>query len=37
MGYPSCRAHAPNEHIRIDDDIQGIKYIARLIDRFCEG
>ena len=37
VGYPGCRAHAPNEHIRIDDYIRGIKYIARLIDRFAEG
>ena len=35
IGYPGARAHAPNENIRIDDFIAGIKYIARLFDRFA--
>jgi acetylornithine deacetylase/succinyl-diaminopimelate desuccinylase-like protein len=35
IGYPGCRAHAPNEHIRVDDYIAGIKYIARLFVSFA--
>ncbi len=34
VGYTGTRAHAPNENIRIDDYIRGIKYIGRLFDAF---
>jgi acetylornithine deacetylase/succinyl-diaminopimelate desuccinylase-like protein len=29
-----ARAHAPNENVRLDDYIRGIKYVARLFDQF---
>jgi acetylornithine deacetylase/succinyl-diaminopimelate desuccinylase-like protein len=35
IGYPGSRAHAPNENIRLDDYIRGIKYIARLFVEFA--
>ena len=33
--YPGSRAHSPNENVRVDDYIKGIKYVARLFDRFA--
>jgi acetylornithine deacetylase/succinyl-diaminopimelate desuccinylase-like protein len=33
--YPGARAHAPNENVRVDDYIKGIKYVARLFDCFA--
>lgn len=33
IGYPDSGAHAPNEHIRIDDFIRGIKQTARVFLR----
>lgn len=36
VGHAQSRIHAPNENIRIDDYIQGIKYIGELIERFAE-
>jgi acetylornithine deacetylase/succinyl-diaminopimelate desuccinylase-like protein len=35
IGYPGSRAHAPNENIRLDDFIRGIKYMARLFEQFA--
>lgn len=32
--YYGTRAHAPDEHIRVQDFLTGIKYIGHLIDRF---
>ena len=37
VGYPDSRAHAPNENIRIDDFIRGMKHIAAIIDRLGRG
>lgn len=35
ISYPGTRAHAPNEHFRIDDFVKGTKYTARIIERFA--
>lgn len=37
IGYPDSRVHAPNEHIRLDYFVKGIKHTARIIARFAEG
>lgn len=37
VGYPDSAAHAPNEHVRIDDLVLGIKHTARIIGRFATG
>ncbi|MFQ5401402.1 MAG: M20/M25/M40 family metallo-hydrolase [Anaerolineae bacterium] len=34
IGYPGGQAHAPNEHFRLPDFINGIKHTARIIERF---
>lgn len=31
VGYPGSRAHAPDENIRIDDFIRGMKHMARVL------
>ena len=36
IGYPESNLHAPNENIRIQDFIDGIKHIALIIKRFSE-
>lgn len=36
VGYPGNAAHAPNEHIRLDDFIQGIRHTAYIIAAFAE-
>ena len=36
IGYPDSGAHAPNEHFRIDDFIQGIRQTARVFLRMPE-
>ncbi|MGQ9630039.1 MAG: M20/M25/M40 family metallo-hydrolase [bacterium] len=36
VGYPGSNAHAPNENIRIDDFIEGIKFMGEVIRRFSE-
>src|SRR5262245_35448269 len=33
-GYPGSRAHAPDEHIRIEDFVRGIKHMARVLLAF---
>ncbi len=33
VGYPDSRIHAPNENIRVDDFIRGIKHVAAIIHR----
>jgi acetylornithine deacetylase/succinyl-diaminopimelate desuccinylase-like protein len=33
-GYPGSRAHAPDEHIRIDDFVRGVKHMARVLLAF---
>lgn len=35
IGYWDNRAHAPNEHIRIDDFAQATRHIARVMDGFA--
>lgn len=34
VGYPGSRAHAPNEHIRLDDFVQGIRHTAYILEAF---
>jgi acetylornithine deacetylase/succinyl-diaminopimelate desuccinylase-like protein len=34
VGYPGVSAHAPNEHIRLDDFIQGIRHTAYIVEAF---
>jgi len=37
LGYPGGQVHAPNENIRINDLLLGIKHTARIIERFGRG
>ena len=34
VGYPGCSIHAPNEHIRIEDFINGIRHTAYIVEAF---
>lgn len=34
VGYPDSRAHAPNENLRLDYFVQGIRHTARIIEAF---
>jgi len=36
VGYWGSRAHAPDEHIRLDDFRQGIRHVARILEGFAE-
>ncbi len=36
VGYPGNAAHAPNEHIRLSDFIQGIRHTAYILATFAE-
>ncbi len=31
VGYPGANAHAPNENLRVDDLVRGIKHVARIV------
>ena len=33
-GYPGARAHAPDENIRVEDFVRGIKHMARVLVAF---
>jgi acetylornithine deacetylase/succinyl-diaminopimelate desuccinylase-like protein len=33
-GYPGARAHAPDENVRIEDFVHGIKHMAHLLVAF---
>jgi acetylornithine deacetylase/succinyl-diaminopimelate desuccinylase-like protein len=33
-GYPGARAHAPDENLRVDDFVRGIKHMARVLVAF---
>jgi acetylornithine deacetylase/succinyl-diaminopimelate desuccinylase-like protein len=35
--YPGIRAHAPNEHIRVDDFTRGTRHLVRLLARIHEA
>ncbi len=37
LGYPGGQVHAPNENIRINDLLLGIKHTARIVERFGRG
>ena len=34
VGYPGGNIHAPNEHVRINDFIQGIRHTAYIVEAF---
>ncbi len=34
IGYPGTNVHAPNENIRIQDYVEGIKHVALILQRF---
>lgn len=34
VAYPGCRAHAPNEHFRIDDWLRGTRHMGHVLARF---
>ncbi len=34
VGYPGSQIHAPNEHIRLDDFVKGIKHVAHIVVAF---
>ena len=34
IGYPGSNAHAPNENIRLDYFLQGVKHTARIVEAF---
>ena len=36
VGYPGSRAHAPDENIRLDDFVRGVKHMARVLLGFAE-
>ncbi len=36
VGYPGSRAHAPDENIRVDDFVRGVKHMARVLLGFAE-
>lgn len=35
VGYPGSQVHAPNEHIRLDDFVKGIKHTAHILAQFA--
>ncbi len=37
LGYPGGQVHAPNENIRINDLLLGIKHTARIVERFGQA
>lgn len=37
IGYPGANTHAPNEHIRLDDFIQGIRHTAYIVEAFASS
>jgi acetylornithine deacetylase/succinyl-diaminopimelate desuccinylase-like protein len=36
VGYPGCRAHAPDEHVRLADFLSGSQHLARILDGFAK-
>ena len=36
IGHANANVHGPNEHIRLDDYVQGIKHIALILQRFAD-
>lgn len=37
IGYPGAKIHAPNENMRLDDFIKGIRHTAHILCRFAES
>jgi len=37
IGYPGENIHAPDEHIRLEDLLKGIRHTARIMRAFAEG
>ena len=35
VGYPGARGHAPDEHMRLADFLNGARHIARILGRFA--
>lgn len=35
IGYPGARAHSPDEHVRIEDFLQGCRHLARILEGFA--
>ncbi len=35
VGYPGSRTHAPDEHVRLSDFLNGARHIARILDDFA--
>ena len=36
VGYPGSRTHAPDEHLRLSDFLNGARHIARILDAFAD-
>jgi acetylornithine deacetylase/succinyl-diaminopimelate desuccinylase-like protein len=36
IGYPGARTHAPDEHVRLNDFLNGARHIARILDGFAD-
>jgi acetylornithine deacetylase/succinyl-diaminopimelate desuccinylase-like protein len=36
VGYPGAQAHAPNEHVRLDHFVDGVRHTARILLAFGE-
>jgi acetylornithine deacetylase/succinyl-diaminopimelate desuccinylase-like protein len=36
VGYPGSRTHAPDEHLRLSDFLNGARHIARILDKFAD-
>lgn len=36
VGYPDSRTHAPDEHVRLQDFLNGARHIARVLDGFAD-
>lgn len=37
VGYSGSQIHAPNEHIRIEDFLRGMKHIAAVVHRLGQA
>jgi acetylornithine deacetylase/succinyl-diaminopimelate desuccinylase-like protein len=37
ISYPGAHIHAPNENVRVDLLVKGIKHVARIIEAFARG
>ena len=37
VGYPGGQVHAPNENLRLDHFVAGVRHTARILDAFARG